>query len=467
VRAHYFVFLLLATVCCGSDETANSCDGSECTSPTSDAGNEGTDAPAVDAPAVDAPAVDAPADASGDGSTCTDGFKSCNGQCVAVDDPDYGCTESGCEACSQTSAVCNQGTCEFQCAVGTADCDWNPADCETNITWDGYNCGGCGVDCGSRPCTGGSCGALPESIGSELGKPAIAMADDSNYVYVLSGYLYDWQLHRIDKGTLDVEQIGSWDKYNSLSVAVSDTTIFIGTAGLGTEPGYLFSMPKSGGALTQIGQAPSNCWNVKPGLVRVHGSKFFVAGNMYTSTSGTQSWLASGLTSGGVAGSNIYTQDDIQFLIGLAVTDTHVYFSNWGSVFRIGQQGSGLEVLATNLEQPLSLGVDSTNVYWMDVNSNGDVGRVMRLPLSGGTPTTLADDLRDPGGLAIDATDIYFAYTETAEAACVWRVPKSGGTPVCVGTYSGFHPPPLLVDDTHVYWLSSDNEQVLRTPTSP
>src|SRR5512143_808181 len=44
--------------------------------------------------------TDAGNDAGAAGTTsCAPGMKQCNGGCVAVDDPSYGCTLTGCQAC--------------------------------------------------------------------------------------------------------------------------------------------------------------------------------------------------------------------------------------------------------------------------------------------------------------------------------------------------------------------------------
>ena len=61
-----------------------------------------------------------------------------------------------------------------------------------------------------------------------------------------------------------------------------------------------------------------------------------------------------------------------------------VYWTDLHSVQSIAVSGGTVITLASSLSGPYGIAVDSTNVYWTDVVSNGvyDVG------LSGGTPTT-------------------------------------------------------------------------------
>ncbi len=58
-------------------------------------------------------------------------------------------------------ATCAKGVCGTECEPGWGDCNDNPADgCETNLTYDGANCGACGTRCSTglgQPCIDGRC----------------------------------------------------------------------------------------------------------------------------------------------------------------------------------------------------------------------------------------------------------------------------------------------------------------------
>jgi alpha-tubulin suppressor-like RCC1 family protein len=84
----------------------------------------------------------APGGAAGsDAGTCEPGQKSCDGQCVSIDAPAYGCTETGCDPCSfeNATATCADLACQFVvCNDDWLDCDSDSA-CETLID-DGNAC---------------------------------------------------------------------------------------------------------------------------------------------------------------------------------------------------------------------------------------------------------------------------------------------------------------------------------------
>lgn len=107
----------------------------------------------------------------------------CNGACNAgFADCDFNKLSNGCEintggdpnncgACgsvcsanNMASRSCGGGICNGACAAGFADCNYNKQmdGCETNVSSDPNNCGGCGFVCSnfnmaSRTCGGGVC----------------------------------------------------------------------------------------------------------------------------------------------------------------------------------------------------------------------------------------------------------------------------------------------------------------------
>ncbi|MEZ4370267.1 MAG: hypothetical protein R3B07_05550 [Polyangiaceae bacterium] len=110
---------------------------------------------------------DAGADAASDAVadvTCGSDEKSCNGSCVKLDDPDYGCG-MGCSPCPTPGAlsVCEAGACKMiGCASGFANCNLDLSDgCEVDLNTDPGSCGACGNECianhGTAGCAAGSC----------------------------------------------------------------------------------------------------------------------------------------------------------------------------------------------------------------------------------------------------------------------------------------------------------------------
>jgi len=86
-----------------------------------------------------------------DGSFVCVGQKLCDGKCVAIDDPTWGCSPTGCgPACSLSHAVptCAQSKCAVaSCKDGFGDCDGDPSNgCERLLgTMD--DCSQCGESC--------------------------------------------------------------------------------------------------------------------------------------------------------------------------------------------------------------------------------------------------------------------------------------------------------------------------------
>ena len=105
------------------------------------------------------------------GLECKDSFGDCNLK------PADGCetalmaSVTNCGACSNACAVvngtpiCDTGACKvLTCNTGYANCDNDTKSCETNVTSDVQNCGGCNKPCAvGQSCVAGVCLSLPPS----------------------------------------------------------------------------------------------------------------------------------------------------------------------------------------------------------------------------------------------------------------------------------------------------------------
>jgi hypothetical protein len=93
--------------------------------------------------------------------------------CADLDSDVFNCgvCERACPRPPDESAlpVCRLGRCELQCPRGFADCDGRVENgCETFVSADPRNCGGCGVQCDlalGQPCVNGACLMAPCSSG--------------------------------------------------------------------------------------------------------------------------------------------------------------------------------------------------------------------------------------------------------------------------------------------------------------
>src|SRR5581483_7125297 len=104
--------------------------------------------------------------------TCSSGFGNCDGVdsngCetnLRTDLNHCGTCTSRCVAGAHVAVTtCSAGACTYACAMGYGDCDHNPLNgCETDLTSDVSNCGGCGHACGAvrngtAACFSGTCG---------------------------------------------------------------------------------------------------------------------------------------------------------------------------------------------------------------------------------------------------------------------------------------------------------------------
>jgi hypothetical protein len=100
------------------------------------------------------------------------------------------------------------------------------------------------------------------------------------------------------------------------------------------------------------------------------------------------------------------------------------------------------QILASGLDSPVSLAVDSANVYW------SEVGSIKKVIKTGGVVTTLASGLNGPSGIAVDSSDVYWA---EYYPAAIKKVGLNGGTvttlatPLTNGTT-------VALTDTSVVW---------------
>ena len=152
----------------------------------SDAGEGGKDTSfgfdaTIEAGGSDAGAGDQGTPDAAPGITCTLGQKICEGNCVSVTDPLFGCSATSCTPCAldRGSAICAGGACAVgTCNAGYADCNQKNVDgCETDLSMASH-CGTCNAVCGAGApncaptgsgfaCTTGCTAEAPTLCGSQ------------------------------------------------------------------------------------------------------------------------------------------------------------------------------------------------------------------------------------------------------------------------------------------------------------
>lgn len=117
--------------------------------------------------------------------------------------------------------------------------------------------------------------------------------------------------------------------------------------------------------------------------------------------------------------------------------------------------------IASDLNYPWGLVVDSTNAYWSDQtpgkgNSNQNIRKV---GLNGGTITNLATDMDCPFTIAYDSNSIYWAECHTGN---IKKVGINGGAVTTLATNAAYSYTGIAVDGTYVYFGNYDGGYVIK-----
>jgi hypothetical protein len=137
----------------------------------------------------------------------------------------------------------------------------------------------------------------------------------------------------------------------------------------------------------------------------------------------------------------------------LALDATHAYFAGGirGTITKLSKDGGSPVTIVTGEKEPTSIAVDATGVYWANWSSydEGPVadGSIVRSAPDGSNVEPVAEGLVYPRGLALGDDDVYFV---SATDETLYRVPKTGGTPVAIAT-GLYDPGPPVLDESGVY----------------
>jgi hypothetical protein len=131
-----------------------------------------------------------------------------------------------------------------------------------------------------------------------------------------------------------------------------------------------------------------------------------------------------------------------------------------GAVGSVPADGGDRTTVAT-ADEPVGLALDDTNIYFSTFgSSNNAVGTIVKQPLAGGAPVTLATGLATVGPIAIDDSNVYW----TDEFGAVASVAIAGGAvhqlvaaqyALPPNTILDSWPTGIAVSDGRVYWTST------------
>ena len=138
------------------------------------------------------------------------------------------------------------------------------------------------------------------------------------------------------------------------------------------------------------------------------------------------------------------------FVCGVAVDSTHIYWTDLNSVGRADLDGTNVQQDLFTIADPAKsfcgVALDSSHVYWAERHLN----KIGRADLDGGNPQpTLFTAASQPCGVAVDGTYVYFAPNASGP---ITRFPKDGGAPVAMGWATGNAACSIAVSDKAVYY---------------
>jgi hypothetical protein len=159
----------------------------------------------------------------------------------------------------------------------------------------------------------------------------------------------------------------------------------------------------------------------------------------------------------------------------VVVSNGVVYWTNYdtgGAIVSVPTTGGTPTTLAANQDYPWNLAVDDTNVYWTNYG-NGDAvtvggsttnGALLQMPLAGGAIVTLASGLETPFGIAVDSSSVY--WTSFAVGA-VRKVPIGAANGTITTIANGLNGPTyLVVTGGQAYWTDYSQGTVKSVATN-
>jgi hypothetical protein len=145
---------------------------------------------------------------------------------------------------------------------------------------------------------------------------------------------------------------------------------------------------------------------------------------------------------------------------GVTADATSVYWVNRqdGYIKRSDLDFANETPLATG-DVPWDVEVDATSIYWTELGSSANSGKVMKASKTdGSSPVVIAMGQASPQGIAIDATSVYWA---NKDDGTIHKAPLAGGAGTVLA--SGQKAPAnVAVDATHVYWTDPKADLVVR-----
>jgi hypothetical protein len=325
----------------------------------------------------------------------------------------------------------------IECAVGTADCDDEPTDCETNTATDATNCGRCERACGgSAVCTNGLCGAtvlLNPTVSSNWCSAAFSASTAYMITCWGNNDLSEVRTAPLEPGP---DVTGTRIRhYTNVSVAalrgilIDDGNVFYGLEG---SPSQLFKFPLDADDTTDVTPALTLENGIRFDDLQLVGDTYYWSDNNHT-------------VAGAVSGATVYKRSKtdvastalitgLGLAYGLQVTPTKLVFLELRTagapvhVYRTPLAGAAVadvEDIAT--ATPGSYLVKQGDYVYWTIKSAAPNGKLQRLKYADAAAKAedVATGLNLPEGLTSDERFLYFKQLDA-----LYKVPVAGGAPV-------------------------------------
>lgn len=160
------------------------------------------------------------------------------------------------------------------------------------------------------------------------------------------------------------------------------------------------------------------------------------------------------------------------YLSSINIDETHVYWSvdeskdktgepkANGALYRAPKDGGDIELLVEGLNMSRFVGLDSTDIYWVNrTNSVFDTNVVFRISKTGGAPRILSDGFKGIRSLAVGKTKVYFTMPKNGdnEISNIMMVPKDGSETASLFFENSYWISNLVIspDELNLYWIDT------------
>lgn len=349
-----------------------------------------------------------------------------------------------------------------ECPVGTADCDDDHGDCETNTASDATNCGRCDRVCGgTAACTTGLCDA--QQILNPTGNSNFCdWAFNSSTAYLLTCWGGFTEIRRTPVAP-GAAITGTQITTHSVPVTAARGMLIDGNDvlyGLQGTPSRLYKFPLDADGPEDVTVAYTFEDNTRFDGIQLVGDTFYWNHNTHTAAGQVQPGFIKKRAKTGVTSTTLVTGLGLNY--NLQVFDSYMVWlerrttNDVATVYRAPIAGA--DVADVEIVTATANGSYMTRrgpyAYWTYKAAAGS-GRVSRLLVDDPQAKVehVAVDLALPEGIITDANYVYFKQSDS-----LYRVPLAGGTVERLSTVTAANDAQatalLYVDDTYVYFAA-------------